>query len=224
AAPVQVVWRHAELPVREVAPGQLSEQRLDLSQAPLIRLLYARDPANGRVLGTLVFHHIALDHTALDVVREEMQACLLGQAEALPAAVPYRNYVAQARWGISEEEHETFFRQMLGDIEEPTLPFGLRNVSGTASDVEEVCLPLSEALAQRLRSQARSMGISVASLFHLAWAQVLAVTSGQRSVVFGTVLMGRMQGGAGADRGLGMFINTLPLRVDIGGQTVRDGV
>ncbi|MCU0120071.1 amino acid adenylation domain-containing protein [Pseudomonas sp. B2M1-30] len=224
AAPVQVVWRHAELPVREVAPGQLSEQRLDLSQAPLIRLLYARDPANGRVLGTLVFHHIALDHTALEVVREEMQACLLGHAEALPAAVPYRNYVAQARWGISEEEHETFFRQMLGDIEEPTLPFGLRNVSGTASDVEEVCLPLSEALAQRLRSQARSMGISVASLFHLAWAQVLAVTSGQRSVVFGTVLMGRMQGGAGADRGLGMFINTLPLRVDIGGQTVRDGV
>ncbi|MBC8997309.1 amino acid adenylation domain-containing protein [Pseudomonas sp. N40(2020)] len=221
AAPLQVVWRHAELLVQEVAIEQLLEQRLDLSQAPLIRLLYARDPANDRVAGLLLFHHIALDHTALEVVRHEMQASLLRLTEPLPAAVPYRNYVAQARLGISEQEHEAFFRDMLGDIDEPTLPFGLSEVNGSASAFEETALALPEALAQRLRSQARQGGISVASLFHLAWAQVLAATSGQERVVFGTVLMGRMQGGAGADRGLGMFINTLPLRVDVGDQPVR---
>ncbi|WP_336355556.1 amino acid adenylation domain-containing protein [Pseudomonas granadensis] len=221
AAPVQVVWREAQLPVEEVAFAQLSTRALDLAQAPLIRLLHARDPSTGLVAGLLLFHHIALDHTALEVVREEMQISLAGEQRSLPPAAPYRNYVAQARLGVSETEHEEFFRDMLGDVDEPTLPFGLQDVNAAAGTYEEAALALPDALAQRLRRQARQLGISVASVFHLAWAQVLGATSGQERVVFGTVLMGRMQGGAGADRGLGMFINTLPLRVDLGAQPVR---
>ncbi|MFJ2709597.1 amino acid adenylation domain-containing protein [Pseudomonas sp. NPDC087346] len=236
--PVQVVWREADLPLQEAvlspASGDVLTQlyarfdarhfRIDLSQAPLIRLVYARDPVNHRVAAMLLFHHIALDHTALDVVRQEMQAILLGQNQPLLAAVPYRNYVAQTRLGVSEQEHEAYFREMLGDVDEPTLPFGLIDVRGDGHDIEEVRQPVPEALARRLRGHARQMGVSVASLFHLAWAQVLAATSGQDRVVFGTVLLGRMQGGTGADRGLGMFINTLPLRVDLGETHVRAGV
>ncbi|MBK5511627.1 non-ribosomal peptide synthetase [Pseudomonas sp. TH15] len=239
-APVQVVWRCAELPVHAVAlepapaQGDAIDQlrarfdarhwRLDLEQAPLMRLVYALDPHNQRVVAMLLFHHIAMDHTALAVVSAEMQAILQGDEWLPEAAVPYRNYVAQTRLGVSEQEHEAFFREMLGDIDEPTLPFGLQDVHGDGNDIEEVCQPLPAVVAQRLRSQARLLGVSVASLFHLAWAQVLAATSGQERVVFGTVLLGRMQGGAGADRGLGMFINTLPLRVEVDETSVRAGV
>ncbi|PJG49973.1 non-ribosomal peptide synthetase, partial [Bradyrhizobium forestalis] len=72
--------------------------------------------------------------------------------------------------------------------------------------------------------QARRLGVSLASLCHLAWGQVVARSSGREQVVFGTVLFGRMHGGAGADRAMGLFINTLPLRLDLDGTAVEASV
>ena len=227
--PVQVVWREAQLVVQHVrldpADGDIIAQlhgrfdarhyRLDITQAPLLRMVYAQDPANQRVAAILLFHHLALDHTAMDVVGQEMHTLLFNPTQALPAAAPFRNYVAQARLGVSEQEHEAFFREMLGAVDEPTLPFGLQDVQGDGRDIEEAEQALDAALALRVREQARQLGVSAASLMHLAWAQVLGLVSGRDAVVFGTVLMGRMQAGEGADRALGMFINTLPLRVDV---------
>ncbi|MBX8589129.1 amino acid adenylation domain-containing protein [Pseudomonas cichorii] len=225
--PQQVVWRHAELPVDEVPLAQIETQdssaRIDLSQAPLIRLVYSHDPVSSRLQATLLFHHIVVDATALQVMREEILAHLRGEPEPEQPSVPYRNYVAQARLGVSEAEHEAYFRGQLGDIDEPTLPFGLHDVQGDGSSIEEAQLTLSDELTQRLRNQARQMGVSVASLFHLAWGRVLASATGKDRVVFGTVLLGRLQGGAGADRGMGMFINTLPLRIDLADIGVREG-
>ncbi|RDS87331.1 non-ribosomal peptide synthetase [Pseudomonas fluorescens] len=233
--PLQVVWRKARLPLEhlhlqgDVLAGlherfDARRYRLDISQAPLIRLAYAEDPANQRVVAVLLYHHIALDHTAFDVVLREMQGYLLGHPAPTAAPMPYRNYVAQARLGVSEQEHEAFFRDMLGDVDEPTLPFGLQDVRGDGSAIEAHSLQLDSDLNRRLRAQARLLGVSTASLFHLAWGQVLAATSGRHSVVFGTVLVGRLQGGEGADRALGVFINTLPLRLDIDAQGVRAAV
>ncbi|QUE90944.1 non-ribosomal peptide synthase/polyketide synthase [Pseudomonas sp. SCA2728.1_7] len=237
-APVQVVWRRAELPVEEVVVpdadsdvlAYLHERfdarhfRLDVSRAPLMRLAHAWDDAGQQVIATLLFHHMALDHSALDVVRHEMRACLSGQRELLGRPVPFRNYVAQARLGVSEAEHEAFFRDMLGDIDEPTLPYGLQDVQGDGSEIVELSQPIEPLLGQRLRAQARQLGVSAASLFHLGWAQVLAALTGKQQVVFGTVLMGRMQGAEAIDRALGIFINTLPLRVNVDSADVRAAV
>ncbi|MGA9700403.1 amino acid adenylation domain-containing protein, partial [Pseudomonas sp.] len=207
--PVQVVWRDAAL---RVETGPLP-QRLDLAQAPLMRLVYTEEPQ--RVVATLLFHHLIMDHVALEILQHEMQAFLLGEHARLGAAVPYRNYVAQTRLGAGD--HQGFFGEMLGEIDEPTHVPNL-GVDATAQ------LTLDPLLSQRLRNQARQCGVSAASLMHLAWAQVLGKVSGRAQVVFGTVLLGRLQGGEGAERAMGVFINTLPLRVDLGQHSVRNAV
>ncbi|MGY4306614.1 amino acid adenylation domain-containing protein [Bradyrhizobium sp. USDA 4369] len=236
--PVQVVWRQAAVAVEEVeldpAAGEASSQlqarfdprhcRLDVRQAPLLRAIVARDPRSGHWLLQLLFHHLAGDNSALAIMLDEIEAHVAGESARLPAPVPFRRFVAQARLGVSAAEHEAFFRRMLGDIEEPTAPFGLADVQGDGSGIAEVRQELPAELSRRLRGCARALGVSAASLFHLAWGQVLARSCGRGDVVFGTVLFGRMQGGEGSDRTLGMFINTLPLRLRIDDAGAADAV
>ncbi|MBU9199697.1 amino acid adenylation domain-containing protein, partial [Burkholderia gladioli] len=235
--PAQVVWRDAPLAFTELsldpADGPVAEQlarrfdprehRIDLGQAPLLRFAAARDE-QGRWLLVELLHHLIGDHSTMEILHREVQAILAGRADQLSPPQPFRNLVAQAHLGVSQQEHEAFFRAMLADVEEPTLPFGLTEVHLDGSRVIEAQRMLPQALNDRLRAQARRLGVSLASLCHLAWAQVLARASGQDRVVFGTVLFGRMQGGAGADQAMGLFINTLPLRVDLDDTGVEQAV
>ncbi|WP_350307472.1 amino acid adenylation domain-containing protein, partial [Photorhabdus viridis] len=233
----QVVWRQAPLSVTELtldpADGPVGDQlvqrfnprhyRIDLGQAPLLRFVMAQE-TDGRWFLLELLHHLIGDHTTLDVMNREVQACLTGQENGLSAPTPFRNLVAQARLGISQEEHTHFFTDMLAAVAEPTLPFGLANVHHDGSQETESYRMLTTELNDRLRYQARHLGVSLAALCHLAWAQVLSHTSGQEKVVFGTVLFGRMAAGEGADSGMGLFINTLPLRLDIDDTPVQDSV
>jgi arthrofactin-type cyclic lipopeptide synthetase C len=232
--PVQVVWREAPLRVEEVvldpsggeAARQLRERfdsrriRLDVRKAPLMRCFVTHDSVNGRWLLLWMSHHLAIDHTTAEIITLEARAHLMGQADRLPRPLPFRNFVAQSRLGIDRSEHEEFFRKLLGDVEEPTAPFGLQDAQGDGSTAEDARMELEPSLARRLRERARALGVSAASLCHLAWARVLAQVSGREDVVFGTVVFGRMQGGQGSDRALGLFINTLPARIQVGEEGV----
>ncbi|KOY61429.1 hypothetical protein AM629_13925 [Photorhabdus heterorhabditis] len=237
SVPVQVVWRQAPLSVTELTlhpdDGPVGDQlmrrfdtrqhRIGLEQAPLLRFAVAQEQ-DGRWIVLQLLHHLIGDHTTLGVMNREVQAYLAGQGDNLPVPVPFRNLVAQARLGVSQEEHTRFFTDMLAGVNEPTLPFGLTDVHHDGSQVTESHQMLAAELNDRLRGQARRLSVSLASLCHLAWAQVLSRTSGQQQVVFGTVLFGRMQAGEGVDNGMGLFINTLPLRLDVDDTPVRDSV
>ena len=232
---VQVVWRRAALPVEEnqlAADTDAAEQllarfnpqhyRLDVRQAPMMRVFVTHDVANNRWLLLLIHHHLVDDNISVDQRQKSFIRIYWGRRTR--PAMPFRNFIAHARLGVSAQEHEVFFRDLLGDVVEPTISFGLRGVQADDTALMDARFGLDPGLARRLRARARALEVSPASLFHYAWAQVLARISGRQDVVFGTVLFGRMQVGGDADRALGVFINTLPVRIQLGDASVEDGV
>ena len=95
--PVQVVLRHAPLPVEEVeldvgggdGAAQLRARfdprhdRLDVRQAPLLRVVIAHDPRSGGWLLLLQFHHLVMDHTTLEIVLEEIPGAYVTMSSEL---------------------------------------------------------------------------------------------------------------------------------------------
>ncbi|WP_322755005.1 amino acid adenylation domain-containing protein, partial [Frankia sp. Cas3] len=232
--PVQAVWRRAVLPVTEVAldphgPDGVDQllaagvSSMNLERAPLLRV-HAAEVEGGRCLALLGLHQMVRDHSTLEALLAETRTILDGRGDQLAAPLPFRDFVAQARWGTAREDHARYFAELLGDVTEPTAPYGLVDVYGDGTSVASARLPVDDAVAARVRDVARSLGVSPATILHLAWARVLAAVSNRDDVVFGTVLFGRMNAGEGSGRVFGPFINTLPMRVRVAGCGVREAL
>ncbi len=233
-SPVQIVCRRAVVPVEWLSldPGDLIPQlharmrpehlRLDVRTAPLLRLQIAADAVTGSCYALLLLHHLIGDHLSLEILFEELSAHLDGTLNQLPPPVPYREHVAQVfaqRWSAQAKEH---FTRQLGDITESTVPFGVAEVHGDGRDVQEVFQTIAPEWTHRVRAQARRLCVSVATLIHVAFGLVVARASARTDIVYGSVLLGRLVGSAGARRILGLFINTLPLRLRLQGTSTED--
>ncbi|MDL5368171.1 amino acid adenylation domain-containing protein [Xanthomonas sp. NCPPB 2654] len=234
--PIQIVHRHAPLPVtaldaiacaadsaRFFADTDPRRLRLDLRKAPMLAAYTAHDARSGEWQLALLLHHMASDHITQDLILAEIQMLLQGRGDHLPAAVPYRNFIAQIR-AVPESEHEAYFRSQLADVDEPTAPFGVAAVQEHGRRQQESAFQFNDALALDIRESARRHGVTPAVLFHVAWAQVVAECSGRDDVVFGTVLSGRLQGSDTADQVVGMFINSLPIRMRLAQLSVAEAV
>ncbi len=232
--PVQVVWRQATLRVDEIgldphrdALGELKERmrpghrELNLSVAPLVWLCVAAAPHGNRWYALLQLHHMICDHQSWDCVIAEALTLLAGEQE-LPAPAGYRSYRAWARGHDRPARAEAFFRERLAGANVGAQPFGLSDVHGDGTEVEEARDVIEPELARRIRTQARRRGVSAARLFHVAWSLVVSGASGSDDVVFGTVVAAAYRRKVRAQRTVGLLVNTLPMRVELAGRTVAE--
>ena len=139
--PVQVVWRRVSLPVTRgharpggdpaaaLAAAAGDGPRMDLGTAPLLRLTTAAEPGTGRWLALLQFHHLLMDHTGLEVVFGELGgASRPGGGTSCPRRCRSGTSWPGPGWAPRVQEHERYFAALLGDVTEPTAPYGLLDV------------------------------------------------------------------------------------------------
>ncbi|OLR93075.1 non-ribosomal peptide synthetase [Actinokineospora bangkokensis] len=195
-AGVEVPWLATDDDPAEVARAQ-REARFDLAAAPVLRVALVR----GRWL-VLTLHHIATDGWSAPIlVRELLDRCA---GVALDPVTPLRDY---HEWLARQDADEALvaWRSAL-DGAEPTL-LGSAAAAGAPQRLE---LSLPQA---GVDAAARGLGVTTSTLVQTAWAVVLGRLTGREDVVFGTTVSGRSSAVPGIESMIGLFANTLPVRV-----------
>jgi mycobactin peptide synthetase MbtF len=224
--PVQVIPNRVEVPWRVISarPEQVAvledEERrrpFDIGRGPLIRFLLIGLPDRRWHL-VIVAHHIVIDGWSLPLFVAEMINLYRadGDTGALPAAPrPYRDYIG---WLASRNEDagRTLWRTHLAGIDSPTLLTpALAAKAPPAGLPERTEVRLDPAATEALAEDARSRGVTLNAVVQLAWATVLGALTDRADVVFGVTVSGRPEQLSGVETMVGLFINTVPLRVTL---------
>ena len=230
--PVQIVPSRVELPWHQVAAEpedvatlEAAERRrpFDLERGPAIRFLLVELPsAYWRLVITA--HHIVIDGWSLPVFVNEMMILYQagGDVEALPGSPrPYRDYIG---WLASRDQaaSEQIWRRHLADLPGPTFLSAALGGEGSTNS-GSIRLPSRTELRMdpqataQLVDGARSRGVTINTLLQMAWALVVSRLTDRTDVVFGVTVSGRPAELSGVETMIGLFINTVPLRVRIDG-------
>ncbi len=236
STPLQIVRQILKLPVIQQDWRKLSilEQRerfsaflradryrgFELTQAPLMRLTLMR-VTEVEYLFVWSYHHILIDGWSEALLLKEVfasyEAYTQGQELPLPQCRPYRDYIG---WLQQQDlsAAESFWRETLRGFSAPNqLPI-IDNAAGpseTEQENGEQQKYLSAEATSALHLLARRHQLTLNTLVQGAWALLLSRYKAETDVVFGTVVAGRPSSLVGAESMIGLFVNTLPVRVQL---------
>jgi amino acid adenylation domain-containing protein/non-ribosomal peptide synthase protein (TIGR01720 family) len=234
--PMQAVRRWVELPWHDEdwrhLPKEEQEERwqaflrhdrergFDLQQAPLVRVTLVRINEEVSYLA-LIIHHIVIDGWCLSILTAEVlkyyRAYRDGCDPDLPPAPPYRQYIAWLQL-LDKNKSENFWREELKGVTSPT-QLGIELKNHNLADFEEpygaIHSEWKGPFAETVRRLARSSHVTLNTVIQGAWAILLSIYSGECDVLFGASVSGRTAPIPGIANMVGVFTNTLPVRVQI---------
>ena len=197
---------------------ELGRKPFDLERGPLCRFQLFRAAAELHYL-LMVSHHIAFDEGSVPILQRELAAGYDADGDALEAAVPPVSYGDFARWqrdwlaSDALAERLGYWSDALAGAPFLQLPMieGSRPRTSKA-DLLEVRVPAE--VTGRLRTLAREERTTLFAVLAAGLCTVLARYTGERDVVIGTVVSNRSWDEL--DGVIGLFLNTIALRVDLG--------
>ncbi len=236
--PIQVVhgeaplhWTELDLSGRDPGAGEAGEaalsayaaadraRRFDLARPPLLRFTLACLEPEVHCL-IVTGHHVALDGWSMAIVVRELFALYAsrGDQAVLPEVPAYRDYLA---WLSRQDDAlaQAAWARALDGLAGPTLIAPALTGIDAALRVPQlpalIPVPVSDQLRSTLDGTIRRAGLTTNTFIQGSWGLLLAQLTGTTDVVFGTLVSGRPPEVAGVDRMVGMFINTIPLRMRI---------
>ncbi|MFD6463877.1 condensation domain-containing protein, partial [Streptomyces roseolus] len=188
-------------------------QRFDLTAPPLIRFTLIQTEAHSWQF-VVSNHHILLDGWSMPLLMRDLLAlyALHADAAALPAVRSYRNFL---EWTAQQDHSASVaaWAEALRGVGEPTLlsrPDAGREITSLSG---EYFFDLDEAATARLTELAATLGVTANTVLQVAWGILVGRLTGRDDVLFGTTVSGRPAQLAGVENMVGLFINTVPVRV-----------
>ncbi|HSS51725.1 MAG TPA: amino acid adenylation domain-containing protein, partial [Thermoanaerobaculia bacterium] len=228
--PVQVVRRQVDFRLAQhdwrPLAGEEQERRLaaflaenlacgfDLKRAPLLRCALVR-VGEARHLLVWSFPHVLLDGWSLALLLGEVvtvyEALRRGEEPRLPPPRPFRDYIS---WLKQRDlvAAERYWRRALAGFSVPTR-LGIAPPQPERGVMRSLAAALPAEPTAALGGLARRHQVTLNTMVQGAWALLLGRLSGEDDVVFGVTTSGRPPALQGAERMVGLFITTVPLRV-----------
>ncbi|MFO0760430.1 MAG: non-ribosomal peptide synthase/polyketide synthase [Byssovorax sp.] len=188
-----------------------------LTKAPLMRVSLLR---LGEERHRFVWssHHLILDGWSKMFLLKEVFALYSsyaqGEEAVLPKGRPFGDYIA---WMMKQDlrKAEAFWKKQLDGFA-GSKPLALDKAPSTGEEEgprEEKRLVLSESAAAGLQAFARQHKLTLSTLVQGSWALLLSRYSGEDDVCYGATVSGRSAPVPGIEQMVGLFINTIPIRV-----------
>ncbi|MDJ0954061.1 MAG: amino acid adenylation domain-containing protein [Acidimicrobiia bacterium] len=188
--------------------------RYVLDEPPLIRLVLMRTAPEAH---TLLWsqHHLLQDGWSATLVLEEVFAAYDSLAQGhQPDPTPARAFADYIAWLDTRdtEDSRAFWRDHLADFDEPTRMVPAQHEAAERNPAHQTA-GLSEELTAQLRSYAEQNGLTLNTVLIGGLAIAVSRYTGRRDVATAFVASGRPPDLEGVEEMVGMFINTLVLRV-----------